>query len=71
MTGARAGQRAGQGRAEGRAGRWRAPTLYSQRDLHSIRGDWGGRVWDPSEVASRERRRLKYVIVHRAHFFLE
>lgn len=61
----------GQSWAEGRSGRWRVPTPYSQRDLDSIRGDRGGGLWDPSEVASREWRRLKYIIVHRAHFFLE
>lgn len=61
----------GQIGAEARAGHWRVPTLYSQRDLHSIRGDWGGGVWDSSEVTSREWRRLKYIIVHGTHFFLE
>lgn len=57
--------------ADERAGHWRVPTLYSQRDLDSIGGDWGGGVWDPAEIASGEWRRLKYIIVHGAHFFLE
>lgn len=52
---------------------WRVPTLYSQLDLHpTVRGYWGGRVWDStSEVASREWGRLKHIIRHGAHFFLE
>lgn len=47
------------------------PTLYSQRDLHAIRGDRGGRVRDTSEVAGREWGGLKHVIGHGAHLFLE
>lgn len=42
----------------------------SQRDLHPIGGDRGGRAWDPPEVAGRERGRLKHIVGHGAHFFL-
>lgn len=42
----------------------------SQRGLHPIGGDRGGRAWDPPEVAGREGGRLKHVIGHGAHFFL-
>lgn len=49
---------------------WSVPSLYSQWDLHSIGGDWGGGGWNTSEVASREWGRLKHVIRHGTHFFL-
>lgn len=48
-----------------------SPTLYSQRNLHPIRGDRGGRARDTSEVAGREWGGLKHIIGHGAHFFLE
>lgn len=46
------------------------PHRYSQRDLHSIWGNWGGGARDTSEVAGRERGRLKHIVRHGAHLFL-
>lgn len=48
-----------------------SPSLYSHGDVHSIRGDRGGRVRDTSEVAGGEWGGLKHIIRHGAHFFLE
>ena len=49
---------------------WRT-AQNSQRNLHLFGGDRGGRAWDAPEVAGREWGRLKHIIRHGAHFFLE